>query len=169
MEPVKFVALDRDDLEVVSTHLQDAVVKVADVIWRPQEKRLVVALNRFDWLAADGTRPELRRCRSALRFERVNCCKCRNVDPAGKDAVLNLLAVEFSEDRSPRRRGDADRSPAAGRCGSRSSAWRPSWPISGPPGRRPQRPIQSHVATDARARPPAWRLSLPRCPPARSH
>jgi hypothetical protein len=25
MEPVKFVALDRDDLEVVSTHLQDAL------------------------------------------------------------------------------------------------------------------------------------------------
>ena len=101
MEPVKFVALDRDDLEVVSAHLQDATVKVADVVWRPQEKRLVVGLNRFDWLAADGTRPELRRCRSALRFDRVTCCKCRNVDPAGKNAVLNLLAVEFSEDDAP--------------------------------------------------------------------
>src|SRR6266446_2265035 len=64
MEPVKFVALDRDDLEVVSTHLQDALVKVADVMWRPQEKRLVVALSRFDWLSAEGTKPELRRCRS---------------------------------------------------------------------------------------------------------
>ena len=42
MDQVKFVALDRDDLEVVSTHLQDALVKVADVIWRPQEKRVVV-------------------------------------------------------------------------------------------------------------------------------
>ena len=97
MDQVKFVALDRDDLEVVSTHLQDALVKVADVIWRPQEKRLVVGLSRFDWLAAEGTRPELRRCRSALRFERVNCCKCRHVNPSGKDAVLNLLAVEFTE------------------------------------------------------------------------
>ena len=101
MEPVKFVALDRDDLEVVSAHLQDALVKVADVVWRPKEQRLVVGLNRFDWLAADGTRPELRRCRSALRFERVTGCKCRNVDPAGKDAVLNLLAVEFSQDDAP--------------------------------------------------------------------
>ena len=73
MEPVKFVALDRDDLEVVSTHLQDALVKACDVIWRPQEKRVVVALNRFDWLSAEGTKPELRRCRSALRFERVKC------------------------------------------------------------------------------------------------
>ena len=101
MEPVKFIALDRDDLEVVSAHLQDALVKVADVVWRPKEKRLVVGLNRFDWLAADGTRPELRRCRSALRFERVIGCKCRNVDPAGKDAVLNLLAVEFSQEDAP--------------------------------------------------------------------
>ena len=101
MDQVKFVALDRDDLEVVSTHLQDALVKVADVIWRPQEKRLVVGLSRFDWLAAEGTRPELRRCRSALRFERVNCCKCRQVNPAGKDAVLNLLAVEFAETDAP--------------------------------------------------------------------
>ena len=48
MEPLKFVALDPDDLEVVSTHLQDALVKVSDVIWRPQEKRLIVALSRFD-------------------------------------------------------------------------------------------------------------------------
>ena len=102
MEPVKFVALDRDDLEVVSTHLQDALVKVADVIWRPQEKRLVVALSRFDWLSAEGSKPELRRCRAALRFERVSCCKCRNLNPAGKDAVLNLLAVEFAETDPPR-------------------------------------------------------------------
>lgn len=101
MEPVKFVALDRDDLEVVSAHLQDAVVKVADVMWRPREKRVVIGLNRFDWTAAEGTQPALRRCRSALRFERVTGCKCRNVDPAGKNAVLNLLAVEFSEDDAP--------------------------------------------------------------------
>src|SRR5258708_11351896 len=101
MEPVKFVALDRDDVEVVSAHLQDALVKVADVMWRPQERRLVVALSRFDWLSAEGTKPELRRCRAALRFERVKCCKCRNVNPAGKDAVLNLLAVEFCETDAP--------------------------------------------------------------------
>jgi hypothetical protein len=101
MEPVKFVALDRDDLEVVSTHLQDALVKVADILWRPQEKRLVVSLRRFDWLSAEAVRPELRRCHSVLRFERVNSCKCRCVNPAGKDAVLNLLAVEFAETDAP--------------------------------------------------------------------
>jgi hypothetical protein len=71
------------------------------VVWRPKEKRVVIGLSRFDWPAADGMKPELRRCQSALRFERVTCCKCRNVDPAGKNAVLNLLAVEFDENDAP--------------------------------------------------------------------
>ena len=98
---LKFVVLDEEDLEVVSTHLQDAVVKVADVLWRPAEKRVVVALNRFDWEAAHSDHPENRRRRAALRFERVLSCQCRSVNPAGKDDVLNLLAVEYAETQAP--------------------------------------------------------------------
>ena len=101
MQPLKLIALDPDDIAVVSTHLQDAVVKVADVLWRPTENRVVVALNRFDWEGVQSGNPEYRRRRSALRFERVLSCKCRSVNPAGKDAVLNLLAVEFAETDSP--------------------------------------------------------------------
>ncbi len=101
MDQLKFVVLDEEDLEIVSTHLQDAVVKVSDVLWRPRENRLVVALNRFDWESAQSANPEFRRRRAALRFERVLSCKSRDVNPAGKDAVLNLLAVEFSETDEP--------------------------------------------------------------------
>lgn len=100
-DQLKFAVLDEEDLEVVSTHLQDAVLKVADVLWRPAEKRVVVALNRFDWEGAQAERPEYRRRRSALRFERVLSCKCRSLDPAGKDAILNLLTVEFTETDTP--------------------------------------------------------------------
>jgi hypothetical protein len=97
MKPLKLIALDQDDIAVVSTHLQDAVVKVSDVIWQPTEKRLVIALNRFDWEACGEVTPCYQRRRTALRFERVNAFRCRNVNPAAKDAVLNLLAVEFDE------------------------------------------------------------------------
>jgi hypothetical protein len=101
MDPMKLIALDRDDIEVVSTHIQDAVVKVADILWRPAEKRLVVALNRFDWESASGSEPRYQRRRSALRFDRVLACKCRSMSPKEKDAVLNLLAVEFAETAPP--------------------------------------------------------------------
>jgi hypothetical protein len=101
MDSLKFVALDKDDLEVVSAHLQDASVKVADILWLPQEKRLVLGLDRFDWLAASSIDPKFRRCRAGLRFERVFACKCRGVSPADKDAVLTLLAVDFAENDAP--------------------------------------------------------------------
>ena len=102
MDPLKLIALDGEDIQVVSAHLQDALVKTTDIHWRPAEKRLVVGLSRFDWESVSGDGSEFRRCRSALRFERVLSCKCRNVDHCGaKPEALNLLAVGFSESNPP--------------------------------------------------------------------
>jgi hypothetical protein len=104
-DELKLVALDKEDIAVVSAHVQDALVKVADIFWKPQEHRFVVALNRFDWMTAVDAKPDsnmdYRRCRTALRFERVNACKCRNLDQTNKDSRLNLLAVEFVETDAP--------------------------------------------------------------------
>ncbi len=100
-DELKLVALDKDDIEVVSAHVQDAVVKVGDIFWQPREHRFVMAVNRFDWMSAVDTKADYRRCRTALRFERVNACKCRDLDQLNKDARLNLLAIEFSESDAP--------------------------------------------------------------------
>jgi hypothetical protein len=111
-DELKLVALDKDDIEVISAHVQDSLVKVADILWRPSDRRFVMALNRFDWMsaaeiakigiaAAAAARPEYRRCRTALRFERVLACKCRNLDQTAKGAQLNLLAVEFAVTDTP--------------------------------------------------------------------
>ena len=108
MDELKLVALDKDDIEVVSAHVQDALVKVADILWQAGEHRFIMALDRFDWMNAveatgsEGTRPpDYRRCRTALRFERVKACKCRGLDQTNKDATLNLLAIEFAEHDAP--------------------------------------------------------------------
>jgi len=101
MDRLKLIALDGDDIEVVSAHLQDAVINTADIHWRPAERRMVVALNRFDWEAAIGPSSEFRRRRAALRFERVSACKCRSINAAEKDQVLNLLAISFEAKDPP--------------------------------------------------------------------
>ena len=56
---------------------------------------------KYSVCRAQTAKSEYHRRRAALRFERVLSCKCRDVNPAGKDAVLNLLAVEFSETDAP--------------------------------------------------------------------
>jgi hypothetical protein len=113
-DELKLVALDKDDIEVVSAHVQDSLVQIGDIFWRPHDHRFVMALNRFDWMSAvdmakngkiqscaGEAQPDYRRCRTALRFERVLGCKCRNLDQTAKDAKLNLLAVEFAETDGP--------------------------------------------------------------------
>ncbi len=101
MELLKLVAMDRDDLEVVSAHLQDALVCVSDVHWRPGEKRLVIGLCRFDWEGVLNDANRFQRRSTALRFDRVNSIKCRNVACTDKKKVLNLLTVAFDETDPP--------------------------------------------------------------------
>ncbi len=101
MDMLKLIALDREDLEIVSAHLQDAVVKIGEVLWRPHESRVVIALNRFDWEAAVAETPAWQRRRAALRFDRVLSCKCRGLDCGAKEQLLNLLAIEFDETDAP--------------------------------------------------------------------
>ncbi len=101
MELLKLVAMDRDDLDVVSTHLQDAMVCVGDVHWRPAEKRLVISLARFDWEGTLNDATQFRRRSTALRFDRVTSFKCRNIVCSNKQAILNLLAVEFDQTDPP--------------------------------------------------------------------
>src|SRR5947207_6352262 len=93
---LKLIALDPDDLAVISAHVQDARVKPGDIIWRQGEKRLVIGMNRLDW-EQTMTGAESRRLIAALRFDRVLACKSRNIDLDDADAALDLIGIEFHE------------------------------------------------------------------------
>lgn len=101
MDPLKLIAFDKDDLEVISAHLQDGIVNVGEIIWHPSEQRVVIPLRRFDWLAAECDHPHCQRRLAALRFERVRAFKARNIDPSARAVVLNLLAAEYAETDAP--------------------------------------------------------------------
>ncbi|HEX9904538.1 MAG TPA: DUF2948 family protein [Propylenella sp.] len=103
MDGLRLIALDAEDLAVLSAYVQDAVLKVRDINWMPAERRLVMAMNRFAWEAALGRsrRRDYQRRRSALRFDRVAAVSSTGIDRAAGDAVLELLAVRFEPRRSP--------------------------------------------------------------------
>ena len=97
----KLIALDADDLAVISAHVQDAAVQVADIIWRQGEKRLVVGMSRVDWDQAMSSEAPPARLLSALRFDRVLACKSRDIDLEATDAGLELLGIEFHPTEAP--------------------------------------------------------------------
>ena len=100
-EQLRLVALDAEDLSVISAHVQDARVQASDIVWRQDEKRLVVGMNRLDWeqTLSGGTAP--RRLIAALRFDRVLACKSRNIDLDQPDAALELVGIEFHPGEAP--------------------------------------------------------------------
>jgi hypothetical protein len=100
--PLKLCAFDEEDLAVLSAHVQDAVLKVGDLVYLPQEKRFAVAMNRFIWeKAADGKRRAYERRRSVLSFDRVRAVRSSHIDRSRTDAVLELLAVSFETADTP--------------------------------------------------------------------
>ena len=98
---LKLIALDADDLAVISAHVQDARVQPADIIWRQAEKRLVIGMNRLDWEQTLAGETEPRRLVAALRFDRVLACKSRNIDLSRPENTLELVGIEFHEHEAP--------------------------------------------------------------------
>ena len=99
--PLKLIALDADDLAVISAHVQDARIQACDIIWRQDEKRLVIGLSRLDWEETLAGETSPRRLISALRFDRVLACKSRNIDPSASQALLELVGIEFCPGQAP--------------------------------------------------------------------
>jgi hypothetical protein len=97
----KLIALDADDLAVISAHVQDAQVQTGDIIWRQSEKRLVVGMNRLDWEQTLGGATEPRRLIAALRFDRVLSCKSRSINLSAPETALELLGIEFHPAEPP--------------------------------------------------------------------
>lgn len=99
---LRLIALDADDLAVLSAQVQDAVLKVRDMSWMPREKRFVLGMNRFAWDALTGSRRrEYQRRRAALHFERVEAVKSAGINRDADEAVLELLAVRFEPREDP--------------------------------------------------------------------
>lgn len=94
--PLRLLAEDSDDLEVISAALQDAIAKIGDIDFDARARRLTIAFNRYSWEA--GVR---RRVRCGLQIGSVLSVKSRNIRRAPADAVVELLAIGFEPAETP--------------------------------------------------------------------
>ncbi|HYD86847.1 MAG TPA: DUF2948 family protein [Vitreimonas sp.] len=98
--PLKLMAEDAADLEIISAAVQDALVRMGDISIDKRQRRVAILVNRFRWEAADGKRP-FERVRSALSFEGVLSVKSRRVRPDAPESVASLLSIGFIPDEEP--------------------------------------------------------------------
>ncbi|MCZ4271549.1 DUF2948 family protein [Maritalea porphyrae] len=94
MTDLKLLALDSEDLEVISAHTQDAVIRVGEMGYVADDQRFAFLMNRFAW-EADSKRGKGQRKRAAIHFDRVTQVKVSGIDLDAKDGVLELLTMTF--------------------------------------------------------------------------
>lgn len=98
MTDLKLLALDNEDLEVISATTQDAVVRVGDMGYAQGDKRFALLMNRYAW--EEGGKKGQRK-RAALHFDRVGAVQASGINLEARDGVLELLAIRFSPADEP--------------------------------------------------------------------
>lgn len=112
--PLKLCARDREDLAVIAAVAQDALVPIGEMAFLPEERRFVLALNRFRWDRSDEKAGEtadsasagdaaffdpdqrrhgFERVMSGLRFESVTAVRTKGIDLRNRDRILELLTI----------------------------------------------------------------------------
>jgi hypothetical protein len=94
--PLRLKATDAEDLAVLASFVQDAVVPLSDMMFQQDEALFVLAANRFRWEDAGESHVEGRiyeRQRCGLRFERVAAVRVRGLDQNRRGDILSLLTI----------------------------------------------------------------------------
>lgn len=97
--PLNLGAQDAEDLQVISSLTQDAVLTVDDLKWSRAERQVVFLLKRFRWEDVElakqqGRDPE--RVQSLLVIQNATGCASQGIDRKQADVVLSLMSLEFS-------------------------------------------------------------------------
>ena len=93
---LKLRATDAEDLAVISTCLQDAVVPVRDMAWLADENRFALVANRFRWEEQTGPPVEGRiyhRVHAGVCFDAVTAVRQQGLDQKRRGQILSLLAL----------------------------------------------------------------------------
>ena len=108
--PIRLMAKDAEDLAVIASCLQDALVPLSEMQYLKDEKRFVMLLNRFRWESASASdnmqakgRPidasfadassGNQRVNCGLCVDRVTAVRIRNIDRTKPGKFLPLLTI----------------------------------------------------------------------------
>ena len=93
--PLNLGAMDAEDLQVISSLVQDAVFPVAEMSWRAGSRRFAMLINRFRWEDEGQDRHAPERVQAVLVIGGVLGVASQGVDRGEKDMILSVLSIAF--------------------------------------------------------------------------
>jgi len=107
-QPIRLMAKDAEDLAVVASCLQDALVPLAEMRFLKGENRFVMLLNRFRWERAEPLKGNgggdasfadaaagNQRVNSGLCIDRVTSVRTRGIDREKPAKFLSLMTLNL--------------------------------------------------------------------------
>ncbi len=92
---LKLLGNNKEDLKIISAHLQDSIVTVKDIVFLQQNRTFIMIVNRFMWEDVErGVFRANKRIRCAVKFEEVVKVESKNINQKNKNKVLEYLAME---------------------------------------------------------------------------
>ncbi|MEO0487559.1 MAG: DUF2948 family protein [Pseudomonadota bacterium] len=98
-KPLRLVAFEAEDLQIISSLCQDAVFPAGEVSWRAKDRRFAVLLNRFRWEDAPKAAQRARsyeRVQTVLTVENAERVRSQGMGREAGDVVMSLLNLGFT-------------------------------------------------------------------------
>ncbi len=96
LPPLKLIAKDLEDLQILAAHLQDALLPLISINYDSKAKEFTTLTNRFCWehepIEHEGS-PLYHRVHSGLTIHNVKRVLYKGFDQHGKHQTLNLLTI----------------------------------------------------------------------------
>ena len=89
--PLRLIAFAVEDLQVISSLVQDAVLPIGEMQWSPGKRRFAMLLNRFRWEDIKNEKSEgqgYERVQSVLAFEDVQNIQTQSIDLKDSNCLL---------------------------------------------------------------------------------
>ena len=93
---LRLQATSFDDLKVLSALLQDSIVPIADILYTPSQKQVIMVLQRFRWELMKNAKTKgkpigYQRCLCGLVIDKVEYMQTRRIDINNRSQFLNFL------------------------------------------------------------------------------
>lgn len=92
-QPIRLRGESTDDLTVIASLTQDAILPESEISWLPRENRFGLLLNRYRW---ENKSKDAERVQTVLVFDSVINARTNGVNANDKDQILSLLDITFA-------------------------------------------------------------------------